>query len=114
MAECPSEMREHMGKGLEQMAAAKPEQMEKFSKFIQSVFKDGTLDCKTKELIAVAISVYNRCQYCIAGHAKNALDAGASKEEILEAATVAMAFGGGPAMAYSSTLLMDALNECEK
>ncbi|WP_164995923.1 carboxymuconolactone decarboxylase family protein [Clostridium niameyense] len=42
-------------------------------------------------------------------YAKNALDAGANREEILETSTVAMAFGGGPAMAYSSTLLMDAI-----
>ncbi|EKN41076.1 4-carboxymuconolactone decarboxylase, partial [Clostridium botulinum CFSAN001627] len=52
--------------------------------------------------------------YCISAHVKNALAAGLTREQIIEAGTVAMAFGGGPAMAYSSTVLIDALNELEK
>jgi len=37
-------------------------------------------------------------QWCIAFHVKGALDAGASREEIIEACYVAVLMGGGPSM----------------
>ena len=74
---------------------------------------DGALDRKTKELIGVAIGVYNRCQYCICVHTHGAYQAGATREEILAAAEVAIAFGGGPSVAYSASVLNAALDEFE-
>ena len=62
---------------------------------------EGNLSVKTKELIAVAISVHTRCDYCIAHHVKGCLDAGATEEEIAEACGVAVLMGGGPAVMYS-------------
>jgi pyruvate dehydrogenase E2 component (dihydrolipoamide acetyltransferase) len=47
-------------------------------------------------------------------HVKQALSEGATREEILEAASVAVAFGGSPAMAYLATTVMSALEEFEK
>jgi len=41
------------------------------------------------------------------------LKAGATREEILEAAMVGVAFGGGPSLAYMSTTLKDALDAFE-
>lgn len=73
----------------------------------------GVISDKTKELIGVAIGVYNRCQYCICVHTHNAYQAGASREEILAAAEVAIAFGGGPSVAYSAAVLTAALDEFE-
>ncbi len=72
-----------------------------------------SVDVKTKELISVAIAAYNRCEYCIVYHVYKAFEAGATKEEILDAAMVAVAFGGGPSMAYTSTLLKDSIKEFE-
>lgn len=71
------------------------------------------LSPKTKELISVAIGVYNRCQYCICGHTRNAYQAGAIRAEIMAAAEVAIAFGGGPSVAYSAAVLSAALDEFE-
>ena len=73
----------------------------------------SALDGKTKELIGVAIGVYNRCQYCICVHTRGAYKAGATREEILAAAEVAISFGGGPSVAYASTVLNAALDEFE-
>ena len=74
----------------------------------------GVIPLKYKELMSVAIGVYNRCKYCIVYHVYKAYEAGATKEEILEAAMVsANGFGAGPSLAYSSTLLLDAVNEFE-
>ena len=71
------------------------------------------LPAKTKELIGVAIGLYNRCQYCICVHTSGAYKAGATRAEILAAAEVAIAFGGGPSLAYSAAILTAALDEFE-
>lgn len=55
------------------------ETMEAWSKWNDMVFQSGKLDKKTKELIAVACTYMTRCPYCIEGHAKAAVKAGASK-----------------------------------
>lgn len=100
--------------GAQSVGKLMPNQMISFNKFVEETFKDGKLDLKTKELISIALSVFSRCEYCIVGHAYNALAAGLTKEEIMEAAMVAMAFGGGPTAAYTATLLEASINEFEK
>ena len=85
-----------------------------FMGLLGAAYAPKALDVKTKELMSVAIGCYNRCEYCIVYHCYKAFEAGATKEEILESAMVAVAFGGGPSMAYSVTLLQDCVNEFEK
>ena len=57
--------------------------MKGFAVLAQAALKPGVLDVKTKELIALAISVAVRCYDCIAFHAKAAVERGATREEIL-------------------------------
>lgn len=102
------------GYGMEVLSQSNPEAWDSLAGFIGKAFADGAVTAKEKELIAVAISVYSRCEYCIVGHTYNALKAGCTRQEILEAATVATGFGGGPTMAYSSALLVASLDEFEK
>jgi AhpD family alkylhydroperoxidase len=83
-----------------ELSKQQPETLRHFKAFMGSVLKEGVLDTKTKELVAVGTSITARCKYCIAIHVEKALKAGATKEEILEAATVAILMGGGPAMTY--------------
>jgi AhpD family alkylhydroperoxidase len=71
-----------------------------FSSLFSKVMKDGSLSLKEKELIIVGISVTIRCEPCIRIHVKKALEAGAKPEQILEAASVAVVMGGGPATTY--------------
>ena len=59
--------------------------------------KDGALSLREKELVALGIGVAQRCTPCIAAHTKKCLDAGATKEQIFEAASVAVVMNGGPA-----------------
>jgi AhpD family alkylhydroperoxidase len=61
---------------------------------------DGALDTKTKEIIALAISVATKCDGCIASHARGAAQAGATPEEVAEALGVAILMTGGPATVY--------------
>ena len=83
-----------------ELSKQQPETMRHFKQFMGSTLEEGVLDTKTKELVAVGTAITARCKYCIAIHVEKALNAGATKEEILEVATVAILMGGGPAMTY--------------
>jgi AhpD family alkylhydroperoxidase len=77
-----------------------PDVYKGFGEFHHAAFADGELDRKTKELIALAIGVAQRCDGCIASHAEGAARAGASQQEAAEAIGVAMLMNGGPATIY--------------
>ena len=87
-----------------------PEINDAFVAFSKSVFKAGALDAKTKQLIAVAAAHVTQCPYCIRGHAKQALRAGATREEVMEAVWVAAEMRAGAAVAHSN-LALDEMNE---
>lgn len=79
-----------------------PETSEAFGQMRNSIFKDGYLDLKTKELIAVASSVLMRCQFCVDSHSKRAIAAGATKEEIAEAISVVMFVAAGSQIGWTN------------
>ncbi|ACB85744.1 carboxymuconolactone decarboxylase family protein [Natranaerobius thermophilus JW/NM-WN-LF] len=101
----PKQLLNEFMEGLQSFEDEAPEQTQAFMNLLGASYKDEALSNKTKELISVAIGAYNRCEYCIAFHVYKALEAGATKEEIYESAMVSVAFGGGPSMAYSVTLV---------
>jgi len=82
-----------------------PKQIEAWRKFSRTVFKEGVLDEKTKELIAVAVAHVTQCPYCIKAHTPKALRKGASKEEIMEAIWVAAEMRAGAAYAHANLAL---------
>lgn len=79
-----------------------PETAEAFGQLRKSIFKDSFLDVKTKELIAISCSVLMRCQYCVETHSQRAVAAGATKEEIAEAISVAMFIAGGTQIGWTN------------
>ena len=89
-------------KNSQTLAAAQPAVMETFEKFHQAAGATGALDRKTKELMALAISVTHGCDDCIAHHVHDAIEAGATREEFADALGVAVLMGGGPGMIYAS------------
>ena len=82
-----------------------PEFMKGLAAFADAAEKEGALSAKTKQLIAVAAGVVRQCDYCIGFHVKAAMDAGATKDEIMESAFVATLLGGGPAFMYAKVAL---------
>lgn len=87
-----------------------PESLAAFKAFSESVFAEGALPTKTKELIAVAVAHVTQCPYCIRAHTASALNGGASEQEIMEAVWVAAEMRAGAAYAHSALALdtMDA------
>jgi AhpD family alkylhydroperoxidase len=79
-----------------------PEAEAAFRQFSQTVFQDGALSRKVKQLIAVAVAHVTQCPYCIQGHTKAE---GATSEEIMEAIWVAAEMRAGGAYAHSAIAL---------
>jgi AhpD family alkylhydroperoxidase len=85
-----------------------PKPAEAFKAFSKSVFAEGALPVKTKQLIAVAVAHVTQCPYCIRGHTSAALQHDATAEEIMEAIWVAAEMRAGGAYAHS-TLALDTI-----
>ncbi|MCX8045205.1 MAG: carboxymuconolactone decarboxylase family protein [Desulfobacterota bacterium] len=71
-----------------------------FMEMMGAVMADGALKGKEKELIALGIAVGLRCVPCIYAHTRSALSMGATPQEVVEAASVAILMQGGPGMAH--------------
>jgi len=82
-----------------------PAVMKAFSGLAQAALAPKALDGKTKELVALAISVAIRCDDCIGFHVKSALDQGATREEVIETLGMAIYMGAGPAVMYATHAL---------
>ena len=80
-----------------------PQVMKGFGDMGKAAIADGTLDAKTKELIALAVGVAARCDGCIAFHTKALVKLGATEAEVHETLGVAIYMGGGPSAMYAST-----------
>ena len=90
---------------LRNLRSGAPEVMKAFASIAQSALATKALDRKTKELIALAMSVAVRCDDCIGFHVKAALEQGASQEEVTEALGMAIYMGAGPSVMYANHAL---------
>ena len=66
------------------MLANEPDTLERTWNSLQQVMKKGALDEMTKELIYIAVSITNSCEYCIKSHSSAAVKKGASKDMLAE------------------------------
>lgn len=82
-----------------------PDAMQGFHALAKAAGAGGSLDAKTKELIALAIGITQRCDGCIGFHAKALNNLGASRTEVAEVAAMAVYMGGGPALMYAADAL---------
>ncbi|MDA8095866.1 MAG: carboxymuconolactone decarboxylase family protein [Betaproteobacteria bacterium] len=101
------EMRErlHEVESLTQQLKEKyPAEINAFLNFMQKAEAGPALSVKQKELINVALSVAAQCGWCIALHVRHAADAGAGRDEVVEAAFMAVLMHGGPALMYLTPL----------
>ena len=88
--------------GLKELRTGQLEVMDGFSAISKAALKPGVLDTKTKELIALGISVAMRCDDCIGFHVKAAMDKGATREEVMETLGMSIYMGAGPSVMYAA------------
>ena len=70
------------------MLANDPNELERTWSSLKEIMKKGALDPVTKELIYVAVSITNGCEYCIKSHSLAAKKKGATDEMLKEMFTV--------------------------
>ena len=89
-----------------------PDTVNGFGTMFAKIMKDGEISLKQKELIALAIAVAVQCESCIKLHTKKCIDAGNTKDQIMEAASVAVMMAGGPAWTHLP-IVMDTIEAIE-
>ncbi len=76
-----------------------------FLELEENAFRDGAISKKMKELMALSISIVTKCEPCMEWHLDQALQNGATDEEIYETIDVSIEMGGGQAGAYARFVL---------
>jgi len=79
-----------------------PDTMKAFSALAQAASREGALDKKTKELIALAIGIATRCDGCIGLHMEALVRLGATRQEVEETLGMTVYMGGGPSLMYAA------------
>jgi AhpD family alkylhydroperoxidase len=95
---------------LAQLGHEIPGAMMGFARLHKKAMEDGALSRKVKEMMALAISIVEGCEGCIAYHVHDAVEAGATRPELLEAVGVGLLMGGGPGSIYAAHAL-DAIEQ---
>jgi AhpD family alkylhydroperoxidase len=90
---------------IKQLNELAPEAMKAFWAFDKLALAGGAIPIKYKELIAVAVALTTQCAYCIDIHTGNARKAGATAEELAEAAIVSAALRAGAAVTHATHAL---------
>jgi AhpD family alkylhydroperoxidase len=96
------QMTKDLSGAIKEVRLGAPEVMKAFSAMASAATGDGTLDGRTKELIALAIAVAIRCDGCVAFHAKAAVEKGATRDEVMETMGMALYMGAGPSLMYAA------------
>jgi AhpD family alkylhydroperoxidase len=100
----------HLNEQITALGNELPGPMSGFARLHRKAVEDGVLTGKSKELIALAVSVAIRCEGCITYHVHDAIQAGATRPEMIEAIGVAIMMGGAPAAVYA-TYAIDAIQQ---
>lgn len=98
-------LRTQLRQGYRDLNTELPDTMAGFGSLHRAAMAEGALPSAVKELMAMAIGISTRCDGCIALHLHDALRAGATREQVVEAIGVAVLMGGGPASVYATDAL---------
>lgn len=90
-----------------------PKEYETFIKEKETITKSGKIPEKTKWLLLLVASVTQKCPVCIPRSVQHCLEAGWTKEEMLEACMVGVLVGGSSVMTYV-TLVDKAIEQMKK
>lgn len=82
-----------------------PETAKGFNALSVGAMTDGPLDKKTREFVALAIAVSQRCQPCINLHVEALMKVGCTREELGSVLAMCVQMGGGPALMYAAHAL---------
>ena len=82
-----------------------PDTFEGFNLMGKEAKKNGIVDEKTKEFVALGIAISTRCESCIVMHVEALIRLKTSKEELVEILAMCSYMGGGPSITFSAKAL---------
>lgn len=95
-----------IGYNLQTLRKDIPDTMKGFSSMASAARKDGVIDKKTKEFIALAIGISSHCDGCIGFHAQALVKLGVTRQEFEEVLGMVIYMGGGPSLMYAADALL--------
>ncbi|HTK37711.1 MAG TPA: carboxymuconolactone decarboxylase family protein [Pyrinomonadaceae bacterium] len=104
-----NQYQKELGKRIGDIGKTNPEIIRGYRGLSDAGSRTDLLGAKTRELIALAVGVTRECDGCIITHTDAAIKAGATREEIVEALSVAIAVNAGAALVFSARV-MDAFD----
>ncbi|MDD2604033.1 MAG: carboxymuconolactone decarboxylase family protein [Desulfobacterales bacterium] len=107
MIEDPKKFIDGFKEAVGRFAKADKETLKAFTGLNENAVQAGALDRKTKTLMCLAIGIAHGSEYCVAARAAQAVEAGASRQELLETASVGLLMGGSLAFGPILTVFMD-------
>ena len=99
------ELTQSVSTGISTLRSSTPEVIKSFNDLGRAATTNGALDRKTKELIALALSVAARCDPCIGFHMQTLVKLGVTRQEIDETLGVTTYMGGGPSLMYAASAI---------
>lgn len=82
-----------------------PDVMRAYGEMSSAAMVEGELSTAIKELLALVIATTRECDGCIVAHARGALRAGVTRQQVAEALGVAVAMNGGPGTVWGPRAL---------
>jgi len=110
MIEDPKKFLDEFQGAMGRFFKANKESMKAFGNLNETALQSGALDRKTKTLMCLAIGIANGSEYCITARAARAAEAGATREELLETASVGLLMGGSLSIGPILMVFMDTIN----
>jgi AhpD family alkylhydroperoxidase len=99
------DLTKEVSKNISTLRIDMPELMKGFRDLAKAATRDGALDRKTKELIALTLGVAAHCDACIGFHVQELVKLNVTKLELEEALGMAVYMGGGPSLMYSANAI---------
>lgn len=100
-----TEAADQVAAGIGLIREGSPDAAKAFGSLAVAATASRTIDSKTKELMALAVSIAVHCEGCVAYHTRAAHRHGASRQELAETVALAVYMGGGPAAVYGADAL---------
>jgi len=110
MLEDPKIILKSLQGAIEEFSKVDKESLKAFGNLNETALKPGALDRKTKTLMCIAVGIATRCEHCISARTAQAVQAGATREELIETASVGLLMGGSLALGPIVTLFADTIN----
>jgi AhpD family alkylhydroperoxidase len=103
--ESMDQIREELRQPALDLHALIPDVMKGYVEMASAAMVEGELSTAVKELLAHVIATTRECDGCIVAHARGALRAGVTRQQVAEALGVAVAMNGGPGTVWGPRAL---------